>query len=426
MFKYILFCTFNIVLSVTATSSLMAQHTTLPKDSVKKAINQDTTATRPLQDTVAAKDVTDLFNEVFRKNKPRDKTKKNGSLVFLPNIGYTPSTGFEFGADVAGARYFGDPKNTSLSIFDAFGAISTNEMALIQLKHNIYTAGNKWNIKGSYDLGKTVVLDHGLGTGREMPETFPIRYTYINLDENLYKNLFPNFYAGAGIAINYYTKIDEELKNPENTRTHNYVYSLKNGFPVNSYFANGLLINLQYNTRDQPYRPYKGIYVDVILRANQTWLGSEKNSLQLKTELRKYWSLSDKNPEHVLAYWLWGSYVLNGVVPYLDLPGTGSDTDQRLGRGYTISRFKGPSFFYNEMEYRFPITNNKLISGVAFLNVETASNQRNIKMFNYWDPGTGVGLRILFDKHTRSNLCIDYGVGNYGSNGIFVGLNEVF
>ena len=42
------------------------------------------------------------------------------------------------------------------------------------------------------------------------------------------------------------------------------------------------------------------------------------------------------------------------------------------------------------------------------------------------EPGAGVGLRILFNKYTRSNLCVDYGVGNYGSSGLFLGLNEVF
>ncbi|HEY0176377.1 MAG TPA: BamA/TamA family outer membrane protein [Pedobacter sp.] len=429
MLKHICWLSLTFLLLSAGQHILFAQEIRTVKDpaaALKSKIQLKDSTALLLEDTTQV-DVNDVIKQVFFKKKKKiPGIKKNGSLVLLPSIGYTPSTGFEFGADVSGTRYFGNPETTTLSVFDAFGAISTNELALIQLRHNIYTAGNKWNIQGSYDLGKTLVLDHGLGTGREMPDTFPIKYTYVKLTENIYKNIFPNFYVGAGLAINLYTKIDEELKSPENIKTHNYVYSLINGFPTNNYFANGLQINLQYNTRDQPYRPYKGLYVDLILRSNQTWLGSEKNSLQLKTELRKYWSLSQKNPEHVLAYWLWASYRLSGVVPYLELPGTGSDTEQRIGRGYTISRFKGPSFFYNETEYRFPITNNKLISGVMFFNMETASNQKNIKLFNYWDPGTGAGLRILFDKHTRSNLCIDYGFGNYGSNGIFVGLNEVF
>lgn len=155
-------------------------------------------------------------------------------------------------------------------------------------------------------------------------------------------------------------------------------------------------------------------------------MGSEKSGLQLKTELRKYFSLSARNPEHVLAYWLWASYLLKGSVPYLELPGTGSDIEQRTGRGYTIGRFKGPSYFYHETEYRFPLLRNKLLSGVLFFNMESAGDQENTRLFHYWEPGGGAGLRILFNKRTRSNLCIDYGIGNYGSKGVFVGLNEVF
>jgi hypothetical protein len=155
-------------------------------------------------------------------------------------------------------------------------------------------------------------------------------------------------------------------------------------------------------------------------------MGSTHATLQLKTELRKYWSLSKINPEHVLAFWYWGCYLLNGSLPYLELPGTGSDAAGRIGRAYTIGRFKGLSFIYSEAEYRFPITANKLFSGVAFTNIESASNHRTAKLMQYVEPGAGVGLRILFNKYTRSNLCIDYGMGNYGSKGLFLGLNEVF
>jgi outer membrane protein assembly factor BamA len=304
--------------------------------------------------------------------------------------------------------------------------LSTKKTALLQLKHNIYLHDNDWNLQGSWEVGKNQVLDHGIGTGRDDPGIFPIKFTYLRLNENIYREIFDHFYAGAGLAFNFYGNIDDEKENPGVSKTFNHFYSIKNGFSPGRYFANGVLVNLQYNTRDQPYRPYKGIYANVIFRVNTKVLGSEQEATQLKTELRKYWSLSHKNPEHVLAYWMWGSYLINGTIPYLELPGTGSDVDQRSGRGYTISRFKGPSYFYNELEYRFPITKDKLLSGVTFINAQTASNQRKTKLFQYWEPGGGAGLRILFNKHTRSNLCIDYGFGSSGSSGLFLGLNETF
>jgi hypothetical protein len=35
-------------------------------------------------------------------------------------------------------------------------------------------------------------------------------------------------------------------------------------------------------------------------------------------------------------------------------------------------------------------------------------------------------LRILFQKDSRSTICIDYAKGKYRSGGFFFGLNEVF
>jgi len=372
-------------------------------------------------------DIADVFNRVLKRKKPADTTAKPaGSLVLLPTIGYTPSTGFQFGADVSGTRYFGNPETTTLSVFDAYAALSTGGMAILQIKHNIYSSGNTWNLQGNWNLGKTVMLDHGIGTTGTDEGLFTLRYRFLNLNENAYKELFDHFYAGVGISFNYYTKIDNQSQDSAHPESFNAAYSVKNSYSPDSYFANGMLLNFQYNTRDQPYRPYKGIYLNVLLRSNRTWMGSERNAVQLRTELRKYWSLSAKNPEHVLAYWLWGSYLLNGSIPYLELPGTGSDNDQRTGRGYTIGRFKGPSFMINEVEYRYPLTRNKLISGVAFFNAETASDQSGTKLFQHLEPGMGAGLRILFNKSTRTNLCLDYGFGNYHSKGVFVGLNEVF
>ncbi|HYK45845.1 MAG TPA: hypothetical protein VEV83_11785, partial [Parafilimonas sp.] len=134
-----------------------------------------------------------------------------------------------------------------------------------------------------------------------------------------------------------------------------------------------------------------------------------------------------QNPEHVLAFWYWGSYILWGDIPYLELPATEYDTYNRSGRGYTLGRFRGPSFADFEMEYRFPISKTtKLLSGVVFTNFQTASDANNAGIFKYMEPGYGGGLRILFNKKSRTNICLDYARGRYGSSGVFFALNEAF
>jgi hypothetical protein len=81
---------------------------------------------------------------------------------------------------------------------------------------------------------------------------------------------------------------------------------------------------------------------------------------------------------------------------------------------------------YLETEYRFPLSRNKLFSGVLFTNVQTASDGQSVKLFDRLEPSGGGGLRILLKKESRTNICIDYAFGRYGSSGLFFGLNEVF
>jgi len=391
-------------------------------------------------------DANGLLNSFFSSKKPAtadtSRHEKNFFWAVLPSAAYNPSVGFAIGATSAAGKYFGDRRNTILSVMNAGAYISTNGLSTLEFKHNAFTSKNIWNLQGTLQVGKTIAKDNGLGTGRrsvgdgpfhmgdrhfdDNPDEFTIRYTYLKINERIYRKITDHIYVGAGLSFNFYDNIDDNRKNIPVEETHNYRYSIRKGYYPFKYNANGILLNFQYNSRDQPNRAFKGIYADVILRTNQGWLGSNHNAVQLKAEFRKYWSLSDTDPENVLAFWHWANYLLSGSLPYLELPGTASDAYGRIGRAFIIGRFKGPSFVYNEAEYRFPLTKNKLLSGVTFVNIESANNQRDIKLFRHWEPGAGFGLRLLFNKYTRSNMCFDYARGSYGSNGFFLGLNEVF
>jgi hypothetical protein len=231
--------------------------------------------------------------------------------------------------------------------------------------------------------------------------------------------------VGAGISFDLYNEIND-LRLEDLSSTPHLRYSQKHGFSSTDYSANGLIVAFQFNNREHPIRSYGGNYLDIGFRINQTWLGSTRNAMQLVYDFRKYISLSERNPEHVLAFWHWGSYLFSGELPYLELPYTGSDTYNRSGRAYTIGRFRGPSYAYFETEYRFPITRNKLFAGVVFMNFHSAGDDELEKAFDRWNYAVGAGLRILFQKKSRSALCIDFARGNCGANGVFFGLSEAF
>jgi outer membrane protein assembly factor BamA len=387
---------------------------------------QDSMVIASHKDTV---DFAALLSNMFGKKKKAPKPQSNISL--LPALGYNPSVGFIFGVNIAGGAYLGDPKTTSLSSGTATAYLTTKGVMNLQFRHNLFTQNNNHLIQGNVQFTKMLVIDYGLGpgSGKERIDSliYPIRFNEVRINEKLYKRVSKHVLVGGGIALNLHSKIDDEVKTADSSmKTPHYGYSTGYGFNPEKYSLSGIFLNAQYTTRDHLNRSYKGMYADLTLRLNPTWLGSTKQSWQMMTEFRKYISLSAVNPEHVIAFWHLGTYRLKGDLPYLDLPGTGTDMYNRSGRAYTIGRFRGPSFFYLESEYRFPITDNKLISGVAFFNIQTVSDAFNERFFQDYEPGAGAGLRILFNKKTRTNLCIDYAFGKYGSKGLFFGLNEVF
>lgn len=419
---------------------LISSHALAQSDSVSNVT--DTVHTISRTDTIRgdqdAYDIVDAYRSIFPRTDTTDVPKRRSGIAYLPNVNYNPSIGAQIGAKVVAGHVFGDRENTTMSTFATALSYTTRGIIVGYFNHDIYTNGNKWNLKGNINLARMVGLDYGLGIGQPLSDPTPDelllnnpnrdRFTYnynvYNFNERLYKQLLPGMFVGAGVFFELKRGISV---NNDSGISPNSIYSDWNNFDENQNNNNGLMLNFQYMTRDNPNNAYKGIYADVVLRANQKWMGSQNSAYQMVTDFRKYWNLSTDETNHVLAFWSLGSFKLgNDFLPYLDLPGTGKDAYARSGRGYTLGYFKGLSFYYSELEYRFPILSNRFLSGVVFANVQTANDQMGTKLFKYWQPAGGTGLRVLFNKTTRTNLCIDYAFGRFGQRGFFLGLNEAF
>ncbi|KIO77559.1 hypothetical protein TH53_08865 [Pedobacter lusitanus] len=413
--------------------------TVIPAEPLKKdtAHASPPASQRPADSTYKQYDVSDLIRHILHPKRKTNPLRKKSGITPMPNVAYNPSIGAQIGIKAVAGKILGSDPNTLMSVAATSASITTKGIIYFYISHNIYTPGNKWNFQGSLVAAKTVTPDFGLGigqgaTGNETDEIltnaerkgYVLHAQFYSFKEKVYKQIQDNLFVGAGVSFDIRRKI-EDRKTPTDLTPYN-IYSDRYGFERDHYMANGLLFNVQYTTRDNQNRAYKGIYADAGLRVNQSWMGSTKNAVQFTTDFRKYWSLSARNPEHVIAFWNWGSYLVSGALPYLELPGSGKDPAFRSGRGYTIGYFKGTKYFYSEVEYRFPITRNKFLSGATFFNVQTTNDDSGTRIFQKWQPAGGAGLRVLFNKATRTNLCLDYAFGNYGSRGFFLGLNEAF
>ena len=392
----------------------------------------------PAEDLSRQYDVADLFRNIFNPSKKADPTKKGTGITVVPNIAANPTIGFQGGIKAVAGRRLGNDPATLFSVAATSASITTKGIIYFYVSHNVFTSGNKWNLQGNFVIAKTVSPDFGLGIGKyydggEGPDSvladpsrkvYPIRSYYFNFREKVYKNVARNLFVGAGLAFEIRRSITN--RDTTNNATPSSVYNNRHGFPQDHYASNGFLFNIQYITRDNPNRAYKGVYFDVGLRINQQWIGSTRNAVQVTSDFRKYVSLSARNPEFVVSFWNWGSYLVDGNIPYLELPGTGKDGTTRSGRGYTTQYFKGTQFNDSEVELRFPILGNKFVSGVAFASLQSGNDEHGTKLFQVFQPGYGGGLRILFNKKTRTNLALDYAFGNFGNKGFFLNLNEAF
>lgn len=411
-----------------------------PADSLKAdSLRAKTTKVQsPSVDINKQYDFGDLTRNILHPGKKADTLHKRSGIIVVPNVAANPTIGGQLGIKAVAGKKLGSDPNTLLSTGATSASITTKGIIYFYVNHNIFTPGNTWNFQGNFVIAKTVSPDYGLGIGR--PEdggsdadkvladaahkVYPIHSYYFNIREKAYKEVSKNLFLGAGLSFDIRRKITN--KDTVNDETPSSVYNNQHGFPQDHYSANGFLFNLEYTTRDNPNRAYKGIYFDAGFRINQTWIASTKNSVQFTTDFRKYFSLSDANPETVLALWNWGSYLLSGTIPYLELPGTARDGTFRSGRGYTSQYFKGTQFNDTEAEFRFPILTNKFISGVVFGNMQTANDEHGARLFQVFEPGGGAGLRVLFNKATRTNLALDYAYGKFGNKGFFLNLNEAF
>jgi hypothetical protein len=383
-------------------------------------------------------DFGDLIRNLLHPQRKADTIKKRSGIVVVPNIAANPTIGAQLGIKAVAGRRLGNDPNTFLSVAATSASITSKGIIYFYINHNIFTPGNKWNFQGNIVAAKTVTPDYGLGIGRDItggsttdniladPErkVYPIHSMYYDLREKAYKKVAKDLFFGAGLDFAIRRNITN--KDSVNNATPSSVYNNKHGLPQDHYSSDGFLFDAEYISRDNPNRAYKGIYADLGLRVNQTWIGSTKNDVQLNFDFRKYFSLSDANPEEVLAFWNWGSYLISGNIPYLELPGTGRDGTFRSGRGYTVQYFKGTKFNDTEAEFRFPILANKFISGVTFVNAQSGNDEHGTKLFQVFEPGYGAGLRVLFNKATRTNLALDYAFGRFGNRGFFLNLNEAF
>lgn len=377
------------------------------------------TATKVQQDTAEETDLNDVFQYIFTKNyKPakNDTIGRKPIITFVPAIGYSLQT--EAAATFTGNIVFRDSPDTKISAITTSMGFTQRRQFTLPVVSNIWTTNNSFLFVGDSRFYIYPQSTYGLGSNSDIEDKQHMRYNLLRISEVAYKRVSGNFFVGAGYRMDDHWNISSEPTRDGDISDYQ-VYgattrSLSSGFSLNALF----------DSRDISVNPSKGFYGAIQYYSAQTWLGSNSNWQSIVIDLRKYYKFPASS-DNVIAFWSYDWLVLSGKPPYLDLPSTSWDPYSTTGRGYIQSRFRGAQMVYAEAEYRFKILSNGLLGGVVFLNGESFSAAPGTKLQSI-QPGFGPGLRLKLSKASKTNLDIDYGFGNQGSNGLFLTVGEVF
>jgi hypothetical protein len=388
---------------------------------------------RPVENPSRATDLHDLLRRLQHKPPVPDDAQLEDAdyrrpvWLRVPFVASSPSTGPVAGAGLEATFFRGRPPATHASTLQASVAFTAKRQLLSALRFNFYSNDDTWLFAGDNKLEHTSMDIHGLGSNASEDAAANVGYHLVRLHNTTYRRVYRDLYAGVGLHVVGHTSVMPNGSLPGWLRSDYVAYSSGNGLGPESQRSAGTSLEALFDSRDSSVSPSRGWFLNGSYRMFfDGLLGGTSSWQELYVEARAYRSLA-RSARHRIAVWAYGDLVTGGTAPYLDLPATGGDPQGRSGRGYVTGRFRGEGLLYAEAEYRVTVTSNGLIGLVGFVNATTVrSDMLGERLFDSVAPAAGVGLRVMLDKRSRSNICIDLGVGRRGSQGLHVGLQEAF
>ena len=381
----------------------------------------------------ATLDAGDLWRHI-RHHNPADveappplETRKP-FFVVAPSVGSKPSTGVNAGLAGNVAFVSGDATSTHLSSVSGGLKFSQKGQTLSGLKLAVFLPDDRWFVQGDNRLSWTSQNTYGLGGATSSADAENLKYDALRINESLFRAVAPGLFVGAGLDINRHANVRASSGTEATFDQAAYAtYSEQHGFDVSHQTSSGTTASVMLDTRDNAINAQRGVLASATYRTFFSgFLGGDATWQEAYVDVRTYRRLTSDGRRR-LAFWMIGDFVTGGTAPYLDLPATASDSYGRSARGYGEGRYRGDHLLYGEVEFRDTLTRNGLLGYVAFLNTTTIdSDAPGQRLFDALSPGVGGGLRVLLNKKSRTNLCVDYGWGTQGSHGLYLAIQEAF
>ena len=368
---------------------------------------------------------TDLIDELKRlfkmdqKKIDSQRLKKKFQFSIIPVAGAVPGGGAAIATAFNAAFYTGPDSTTSLSTIIFSPWFSFDGKFVLPFRSLIWLPNDLLLSKGDTRYMIYPQYTWGLGSNTNDDDKLLIKYNYLRVYHSFLRKAGKKIFFGAGYNLDYHYNaiLEDTLEKPDIP-----FYDYEDHIRENS-VSSGVVINFLVDSRRNSLNPRGGVYFAADYRINPEFLGSTNSWQSILADFRKYFSF-DKKRQNILAFWTYYWGVTNGRAPYLDLPSIGWDAYNRSGRGYEQNRYRGKQLIYFESEYRKDITKNGFFGFVLFANLHTVSEYQH-NNFVYWHPAAGAGLRIKFNKISRTNIGMDLGFSK-DFVGFYLTLGEAF
>ena len=355
-----------------------------------------------------------------QKKIDSSRTKKKIQFSLIPVAGGVAGGGTAVATAFNASFFTGDESTTSLSTITFTPWFTFDGRFVLPFRNLIWLPNDLLLLKGDTRFMIYPQYTWGLGGNTNSDDQVLLQYNYIRLYHSFLKKVGKKIFVGGGYNLDYHhdASIDKDSADLHKIPFFDYGKEFRENTT-----SSGPVINFLIDSRHNSFNPPGGVYLAADYRFNMEWLGSTHNWQSLLIDARKYFPF-DKKRQNLLALWSYYWAVTDGTSPYLDLPSIGWDYYNSSGRGFEQNRYRGKRLIYFESEYRRDITRNGFLGFVVFANLHSVSEYVGNK-FEYWHPAAGAGLRVKFNKISRTNIGIDLGISK-DFTGIYFSLGEAF
>ena len=345
-----------------------------------------------------------------------DSTSRHAKVVLAPIVSFEPSTSWGGGI---GSKFlfkpFGAGPETRTSNIPISVQYTLNNQFIAFSEYTIFFPREAYLLKGNIGFSKFPIAYFGLGSESKDENQIDISFNNFLFEPLLLRRVAPHFFIGGGWRYNSFSNLELLEIDADEAEEMLFRDSLRS-------VSSGLEIAATFDSRDNVLNAGKGIFAEFTHGFYNSKFGSSNAFMLTKIDFRKYWTISDRRANDVLAIELYTRLTWSDT-PILELSSLGGP---ELLRGFREGRFRDRYSFFSQVEYRWQALDR--IGFVFFGGVGEVTDKLSNLGLNNLKYSLGSGIRFKIVKSENLNIRIDYalGLGTIKDQNFYLGIAEAF